>query len=157
MGMMSFLSGLFGNESETARQLASRSTVLADDADEVEGLNFRTAIEAHQRWKARLADYLAGTSTEQLDRQVISRDDQCALGKWIHGPGGHHFREMEGFHHLQERHAHFHVCAGKIVGLAQDGRKDAALQELQTGEYGRISIEVVRDLAKLYLSLQRRR
>ena len=157
MGMMSFLSSLFGNEPETAKQLASRSAELADDADEVKGLNFRTAIEAHQRWKVRLADYVAGTSTERLDRQVVSRDDQCALGKWIHGSGGDQFREMEGFRQLQDRHAYFHVCAGKILGLAQDGHKDAALQELQKGEYARISLDVVRDLATLYLSLQQRR
>ena len=156
MGMLSFLSSLFGNEPETAQKVA-RSTAVADDADEVEGLNFRTAIEAHQRWKARLADYVAGISKEQLDVQVISRDDQCALGKWIHGPGGDHFRDMEGFHHLQDRHAHFHVCAGKILGLAQGGRKDVALEELQTGDYARVSADVVRELANLYLSLRQRR
>jgi hypothetical protein len=49
------------------------------------------------------------------------------------------------------------VCAVKILGLAQDGQKDAALRELQTGDYPRVSVEVVRDLAQLYLSLQQRR
>ena len=43
------------------------------------------AINAHIHWKIRLEKYLDGTSEEKLDPKLVSRDDQCKLGKWIHG------------------------------------------------------------------------
>ncbi len=50
--------------------------------------NFMNAIEAHVRWKVRLEAYINGTNEEELDADVVCRDDQCMLGQWIYGKGG---------------------------------------------------------------------
>ena len=57
-------------------------------------LDVDAAINAHERWKARLMDYLEGRLPVGLDPDVIRRDDYSALGRWLHGVGadllGHH-------------------------------------------------------------------
>jgi hypothetical protein len=53
------------------------------------------------KWKGRLQNYVDGTSKEQLDPMIICRDDQCALGKWIHGPALQYFCDGEGFYKLR--------------------------------------------------------
>lgn len=58
------------------------------------------AIQAHVKWKMRLQDYMNGTSEEKLDPIVICRDDQCTMGKWIHGAALRHFHEHDAFHTL---------------------------------------------------------
>ncbi|MDR3395099.1 MAG: CZB domain-containing protein, partial [Parasulfuritortus sp.] len=46
------------------------------------GLNFKTAIDAHMKWKVRLESCLSDDNKESLQVEVVSRDDQCVLGKW---------------------------------------------------------------------------
>lgn len=50
-------------------------------------LDVDAAINAHERWKARLMDYLEGRLPVGLDPDVIRRDDHSALGRWLHGVG----------------------------------------------------------------------
>ena len=50
-------------------------------------LDVDAAINAHERWKARLMDYLEGRLPVGLDPDVIRRDDYSALGRWLHGRG----------------------------------------------------------------------
>ena len=121
---------------------------------EAGGLDFYKAIEAHQRWKVRLSAYVNGESAESLDWTVICRDDQCALGQWLHGgaraPMGH-----EGlFSRLVEEHAQFHQCAGEVVQLADRGNKDAALKLIGTGAYARASRQVISSLGQLFLAIR---
>lgn len=130
-----------------------------DDPDdpleaEAAGLDFKGAIEAHQRWKIRLNDAIEGRSEEVLDPAVVARDDCCALGKWIHGVGGMNFAEHPEFAELRRQHAHFHVCAGHVLILAQSGRKREANEEIVHGEFARISREVVMHLAQMYTRLK---
>jgi len=123
----------------------------ADKGAEVGGLNFMTAIEAHLRWKSRLENYIQGTSQEQLKTEVVSRDDQCPLGKWIYGQGGHLFGYSETFVEMQHYHADFHRIAGHILDTAQAGTKDEALRKLHHGDYVRTSEHVKMSLAKLFV------
>lgn len=62
-------------------------------------LDVDAAINAHERWKARLMDYLEGRLPVGLDPDVIRRDDYSALGRWLHGVGadvlGPHPAEQE--------------------------------------------------------------
>ena len=121
---------------------------------EAAGLDFKSAIEAHQRWKIRLNDVIEGRSEEVLDPASVARDDCCALGKWIHGVGGDNFSDQPEFAELKRRHAHFHVCAGHVLILAQSGRKEAASREVSQGDFARISREVVMNLAHMYTRLK---
>ncbi len=132
---MGFFSSLFG---------ADKSTKSAA----VDGIDVMEAINAHVRWKIRLEKYLNGTSEEQLDPKVICRDDQCVLGKWIHGAAHEHFQNDDGFKTLRADHAQFHVVAGKIVSSVQANDK-ATAEALMKSEYLQASRKVVHDLTEL--------
>lgn len=118
--------------------------------EEFGGLNFKTAIDAHMKWKMRLSAVIDGTSTEQLDPDVIGRDDQCVLGKWIHGEGGRNYEDSMLFLKLRDDHATFHRCAANVLREALTGDKEQARIMLTTGEYSRASMHVTSALAKLY-------
>jgi hypothetical protein len=111
-------------------------------------INIMDAINAHIKWKIRLERYLNGTSDENLDPNIICRDDQCVLGKWIHGPALKHFRDDDGFVALREDHAQFHVIAGKVVSNVQANDK-AAADALMKGDYMVASRKVVHALTEL--------
>ncbi len=111
-------------------------------------ISIMDAINAHIKWKVRLQDYLNGTSGEQLDPMVICRDDQCALGKWIHGPALKHFHEQTAFHSLRADHAQFHFIAGTVVKKVQE-HDAASAHALMENEYAQASRKVVQSLNAL--------
>jgi hypothetical protein len=65
-------------------------------------MDFHNCISLHQEWKARLSLLLEGKSEEPLDPNVIGKDDQCPLGRWIYGEGAQVYgaqaaqRQLEG-------------------------------------------------------------
>jgi hypothetical protein len=139
---MGFFSRLFGHEEHDAEQQASvRKTINAE-------INITECIDAHMKWKGRLQNYLDGTSKEQLDPMIICRDDQCVLGKWIHGPALKHFHDDDDFHKLRSDHANFHFVAGTIVKKVQDNDR-AGSDALLKNEYARASRDVIQDLVEL--------
>ena len=118
---------------------------------EVSGLNFKSAVDAHMKWKVRLESYINGTSDEDLKVEVVCRDDQCPLGKWIYTRGGSEFGYSETFFDMKAHHANFHRCAGEVLQTAQSGYKEKALQLLHHGDYVRASERVKRMLARLFV------
>lgn len=135
---MGFFAKLFGGDSKKAD---------VTEAIRAE-INIPECVTAHMKWKARLQSYLDGTSTEVLDPMVICRDDQCALGKWIHGPALRYFHDDEGFHKLRSDHATFHFVAGNVVKKVQDNDR-AGADELMKNDYAHASREVIHDLTEL--------
>jgi hypothetical protein len=133
---MGFFSTLFGKD-KTSR-----------NAEIVKGIDIMDAINAHVKWKMRLDKYVNGTSEEMLDPNIICRDDQCTLGKWIHGSAYEYFQGDEGFRTLRDDHASFHLVASKVVMLVQEQNKSAAETLLKT-EYMAASRKVVHDLTEL--------
>ena len=130
---------------------AAPAAAAAAGSAEVGGLNFKSAVDAHMKWKMRLEDYINGTSTEDLKVDVVCRDDQCPLGKWIYSRGGSEFGYSETFFEMKVHHAHFHRCAGDVLQTAQSGYKDKAMQMLHQGDYVRASERVKRMLARLFV------
>ena len=128
------------------------STMFGWDAAKVESvkneINIMDAINAHVRWKVRLDRCLNGTSEETLDPKVICRDDQCVLGKWIHGTAPKHFNGDEYLNILREHHAKFHVLAASVVERIQANDK-AAAEKILFGDYNETSRNVIRDLTEL--------
>ena len=127
-----------------------------DHGAEVGGLNFMAAIDVHMKWRARLESYIQGASREELRVELISRDDQCQLGQWIHGAGKDQYGTLDTFAELRAQHAHFHVCAGKVLISAKDGHKQDALHMLSHGDYLRASERIKMLLAKLYVQIAER-
>lgn len=111
-------------------------------------IDITEAINAHMKWKARLQRCLDGTSDEKLDPMVICRDDQCALGKWIHGPAANHFRGDEEFNILRADHAQFHYVASNVVHKVQQSDHASAMT-IFNGEYVQSSRKVIHALTEL--------
>lgn len=146
MGLMDWFRQLAGNAPDYDAPAPAE-----EHNGEVGGLNFKSAVDAHMRWKTRLETYINGTNTEELVVDVVCRDDQCQLGKWIYTRGGKDFGYSETFFDMKAHHAHFHRCAGNVLRTAQAGDKDKALQLLHQGDYMRASERVKTLLAKLFV------
>lgn len=146
MGLMDWFRQLAGDAPDQDAQAPAE-----DRGVEVAGLNFKSAVDAHMRWKSRLETYINGTSTEDLVVDTVCRDDQCPLGKWIYARGVNDFGYSETFFDMKAHHAHFHRCAGDVLRTAQAGEKDKALQLLHQGDYVRASERVKTLLAKLFV------
>jgi hypothetical protein len=127
------------------------STSGEERGTEVGGLDFKSAVDAHMRWKSRLETYINGASNEDLKVDIVCRDDQCPLGKWIYSRGTSEFGYSETFFDMKAHHAHFHRCAGDVLRQAQEGNKERALQLLHQGDYVRASERVKTLLAKLFV------
>lgn len=151
MNIKTWIGGLFCKQKKLKKTAPVEEVFVTELMQkEVVGLNFKSAVEAHQNWKKRLKTVVDGTSAETLLVETVSRDDQCLLGKWIYSDGGEKFASLEQFVRLKNNHAQFHVCAGHVLHLAQAGNHDDALQELSDGEYARVSREVIRDLVSVH-------
>ena len=140
-----------------ARLMEDSAEVHSVPAEPLEaaGLNFGTAIEAHQKWKLRLQAVIESKSQEKLDPDVLCLDDQCDLGKWIYGEGGRQFGGERKFADLRDKHAYFHVCAGRVLSLVQSGHKDQAIGEISPGgDFAQASWEVIGDLASMFTRLK---
>jgi methyl-accepting chemotaxis protein len=87
--------------------------------------SFTKAIDAHNKWKNRLVNYVAGRSDEHLDVAVVSCDDQCDLGKWLYSDGSQ-FSRLPEYKELKEAHAEFHQSVGKVVERKQNNQVDEA-------------------------------
>ncbi|SCZ51878.1 CZB domain-containing protein [Thiohalomonas denitrificans] len=122
-------------------------------SEEIDGFNFLNAIEAHVSWKIRLGDYINGTSEEVLDADIVCRDDQCPLGKWIYGQGGELFGDHPKFPTVRDTHMEFHRCAGDVIRLVDSGKIDAARDMLNKGDYAKYSHRIKSELARLSLEL----
>ncbi|NTV69399.1 MAG: HAMP domain-containing protein [Azonexaceae bacterium] len=132
---------------EQARNLAESVAVfrlsgglIVQGQSELAGLDFDGAIAAHGKWKQRLLDYVAG-GDEQLDPAIVGRDDQCALGCWIHGDG----RALRGnskYTELKGEHAGFHRCAADVIRTQLAGNSDGARAQI-SGEFTNRSARVI--------------
>jgi hypothetical protein len=138
---MGLLSRLLGREKPAEDDAGVRDAIRSE-------INIAECIDAHMKWKGRLQSYLDGTSKEQLDAMIICRDDQCALGKWIHGPALKYFHDDDGFHKLRSDHANFHFVAASVVKKVQE-RDLAGSDALFRNEYARASRDVIQRLTEL--------
>ncbi len=144
---MSWWKSIFGSGDKEVEGLKDETN------EEVGGLNFKTALEAHIKWKIRLQGVIDGTGTEALDPRIVSVDNQCALGKWIYGTGSRDFGNNPEFKALIASHTHFHKCAGHTLELALDGKTAEAQLQIDGGEYAKASLSVSRQLMRLWRSI----
>lgn len=88
-------------------------------------MNFDDAISAHIKWKARLANFIDGISTESLKSEIVCKDNMCELGKWIYGEGAV-FSSRPHYEDLVVKHANFHRCAAEVVKKVESKDKEGA-------------------------------
>ena len=148
------LKRFFGVGAAAAPQAAAGAPApVITASEEAAGINIKTAIDAHIRWRHRLESFVLGTSEERLYYDLVSADDQCVLGRWIHGEAQVKYGHLALFGELVTVHAQFHRHAGEVLGKANAGRHDEALALLQSGGYPRCSVKVKHLLAKLYVEV----
>lgn len=153
MGLFDWFSALSkGEESNVSTHSITMGGVK--ESAQIQGLDFVAAIEAHRKWKARLAEYAEGTSKEILDHSVICRDDQCALGKWIYSEGQTFTGHLPLFHQIKAKHAQFHISAAQVVELIQSDRQEEAVKDLMDGEFSKNSRDVQTLLSQLYMQMK---
>ena len=111
----------------------------------VEGVDVDAIIDAHRQWKVKLRQAIEDRS--QVDTATLSRDDCCALGKWIYGDG-QRLAERPTFSTLVGRHAHFHRVAGQVGELINQRRMREAEDALAPGTaFAQATSEVVSTLS----------
>ncbi len=128
------------NLSEAVSAFRLSGSVVVEGQSAISGLDFDAAIQAHGKWKQRLLDYVAG-GDEKLDPAIVGRDDQCALGCWIHGDG----RSLRGntqYGDLKIEHAGFHRCAADVIRTHIAGNTEGAREQID-GEFTNRSKRVI--------------
>ena len=111
-------------------------------------MDFDGAILAHSRWKRRLKDAI--DKKETIDAAQTAKDDQCDLGKWIHGEARKAYGGDPALAELKDEHARFHRTAAEVVGYINRGDKAKATEMISTtGEFSHCSGRVVTAITKL--------
>jgi hypothetical protein len=158
MGLLNWFKALASGKDVAApaqENTVPKSDTPADDPDSgrIAGLDFKGAIDAHMAWKVRLEKCIANDNQEGLKVDVVGRDDQCVLGKWIHGAGGQQFGHLREFQEMKMEHMRFHLAAADVLACCMAGDKDGAITKLKAGEYPRASARVKLHLSRLYVQL----
>ncbi len=131
------------------KNLGHWTELSADQRAEIrQELDIAHAIVEHVRWKALLHEYVIGLSNERLDPGELCRDDQCALGGWLHGGGEDYFSEDGAFYSLRADHAEFHTIAASVVQKVQENDV-ASASALLNDAFAHISHKVVLTLVEL--------
>jgi methyl-accepting chemotaxis protein len=109
--------------------------------------DFDKAIEAHRQWKVKLRKAIS--DHDKLDAETICRDDQCPLGKWMHGPGGTRWAGRPLFVELLGKHADFHAAAGSVAKTINAGQYSDAERLIGSGSaFSQCSTEVAAILTR---------
>ena len=82
-------------------------------------MDLNAATQAHSEWKIKLR--MAITKKETLDAATISKDNCCALGKWLHGEAKQKFANYKAYSECLSRHATFHREAGSVAQVINKG------------------------------------
>lgn len=105
-------------------------------------MDLNEAIKAHSEWKMKLRGAISAQAT--LDVQTISKDDCCALGKWLHGDSKQRYGPLASHTECIRLHAAFHKEAGKVAMAINNKLYGEAEKMLGTGAaYGAASNAVV--------------
>ncbi|MFN3303689.1 MAG: methyl-accepting chemotaxis protein [Roseateles sp.] len=114
---------------------AANTAAIGDDFD------FNAAITAHRDWKVKLRKAIADKA--RLDADTICRDDQCVLGRWLHGDGQRRWGNRPTFVDLIAKHAEFHQTAAAVARQINQGQYEAADQLIGSGsKFAQVSTEV---------------
>ncbi len=76
-------------------------------------MDLDSAIGKHAEWKMKFRNAI--TKQETMDAATISSDNCCELGKWLHGEAKMKFGRLASHADCVQKHAAFHVEAGKVA------------------------------------------
>lgn len=104
--------------------------VISEEENELHGLSLRDVLQAHKDWRTQLEMDAESERLRQVDVATISRDDQCTLGKWLHGPGRQRFGTQAAWLAACQAHSEFHQCAGEMLRARRRGADAESLTNL---------------------------
>lgn len=126
---------------QAQRDAAVRMAAMVDEfrltpgksmqASKVQGVDVDTYIDAHRQWKVKLRNAIENRET--VDTGTLSRDDCCALGKWVYGEGRQLFGDRPSFAELIAKHQTFHRVAGQVGEMVNQKRYNEAEDALGAG------------------------
>jgi len=93
-------------------------------------MDFEQASKVHFEWKTKLRNYLKKPDGSLMPG-TVGRDNECALGKWLHGEA----KKFAGDHTYDElltAHSGFHQEAASLIRRADSGEKVDAEAALGT-------------------------
>ena len=96
-------------------------------------MDLQIAIKTHAEWKIRLR--AAIQKKEQLDVIMISADNQCPLGRWLHHEAKRKHAQLPSYLACVFKHRDFHQCVGGIAQLVNEERYVEAEELLAGNEY----------------------
>ncbi len=103
---------------------------------------------SHAYWKETLQNAIF--NKESLDVDAISKDNTCDLGKWLLEEHKHHISDLKSYRNLVEKHAEFHIEAGKLAKLANTRQYDDAQKLLdEATEFAHAAEAVISALFRL--------
>ena len=111
-------------------------------------MDFNQAIDSHVRWRVNLARHIANPD-RHIDADQVSGDQNCELGKWLHGDG-QKFSSIPGYATLVAEHAQFHREAGDIIRAVNAGQDvSAAIALGSASKFSKASMAVVSQLVAM--------
>jgi hypothetical protein len=109
--------------------VALRRQAKSGAAPDSERFDLREAIAKHLLWKTNLRN--AALHNDPLDVAAIACDNCCALGQWLYGSAQAQWGGQPRFTELLERHREFHMEAGHVAQVIEDGDAAAGLRMMQ--------------------------
>jgi methyl-accepting chemotaxis protein len=85
-----------------------------------EAMDLNIAIQKHAEWKFKFREALHNHQT--MEASTIGKDNQCELGKWLHGEAQALYSKHPEFAPCVNAHAAFHAEAGKVAAQVTAGK-----------------------------------
>ena len=95
-------------------------------------MNLTQAISKHIEWKVKFMSIIL--KHESIDTEIISKDNCCELGKWLHEDGKAQFGNLASYAICLDKHAAFHLEAGKIAAKINEKKFNDAEAMLNAGQ-----------------------
>ena len=110
-------------------------------------MDFDAEIIKHLEWRTMIETLFRDRERAYVSPATIIQDDKCQLGKWIYSSESKIYANLPVFKTLIEVHKDFHLQAGTIMTICNNGDFTEA-SELED-EFYRLSAEVITCLKEL--------
>ncbi|MGC1463034.1 MAG: CZB domain-containing protein [Terracidiphilus sp.] len=94
-------------------------------------MDLNAAIQKHAEWKFKFRSAIF--TGEMMDAAAIAKDNNCEMGKWLHGEAKALYGHQAAHAKCLANHAAFHVEAGKVAAAINAKKKADAEKMLGAG------------------------
>lgn len=93
-------------------------------------MDLNAAMQKHAEWKFKFRNAIF--SNETMDAAAISKDNQCEMGKWLHGEAKTLYGKSPAYARCLADHAAFHAEAGKVAATINARKHEEAEKMVST-------------------------